>query len=616
MRFRILILALFVGLPSFMFGYANKSLVELNNDIIQSAKSALNEKNYDDVIKLWLIHNGIKSQLEKAQYGELITLTWYAASRLGICPQNLPKDELGAGLWSIVVHNYIISPRKTKGIQDRYGIGKLRSFTKGKQYRKIDLNDVISPEELGTIRMKSGHCDISDLIVSGVDLDTAGRKRNQYFNSNTAVVLKDLLSYAQKNIATPNIIGKSVINARLFLIGLYLVKNNSNKLPQIESFLAKTKRKLLGFTADDWASLPYEIQFALFPSALETIEHRDKRQQLILGIIDRLIALKKGESVEGFIAFLDAQSDPLLKRKIWNETRSNGLLALDRERTGFKGRSIIAWHKAVEYYDKGDLEGAFKYFSLALEFAGENPKEELIKRRIKNWISRILSEYRFDRRVIDFLYSYLKTTELREIEKELIWKAAIYQEPYFFKKVKNRKSRYRSMNRSMVYLNLLGTKRETQLIQLIHRTKNIRLPMKFFQAYIDRLTQESFDIHRKNISFLGSVVNVLESWSKQYPRKRDEIKKILTNCDAILKNFNRDKRVGKALLRDFDSRSPISLGAINIMTRNAIPWEFEKPDVKGINIFEPIDIKVEYKASSEEKVVYKLEIEGGYQSAL
>ena len=79
--------------------------------VFYNARMALREGKPGEVLKLWLLRNGIADQgrhLGKHDE-EFRSVVWAALGQLGICQDGYPKDdEGGAALWPISVHNWVL----------------------------------------------------------------------------------------------------------------------------------------------------------------------------------------------------------------------------------------------------------------------------------------------------------------------------------------------------------------------------------------------------------------------------------------------------------------------------------------------------------------------------
>src|SRR4030095_4453171 len=117
-------------------------------------------------IKLWLLRNAVESNTERvsAYDDDFGSVTWAALGELGLCQDGQPTDdaragqppdEAGAGLWPVALHNWVVANmRRHKSTYPN----PYDAFDVGRQQRRIAIGDVLSSDELASVRFARGPC--------------------------------------------------------------------------------------------------------------------------------------------------------------------------------------------------------------------------------------------------------------------------------------------------------------------------------------------------------------------------------------------------------------------------------------------------------------------------
>src|SRR5688500_1498842 len=79
--------------------------------VFYNARIALRDDRPADVLKLWLLRNGLVDQGNPpaVEDDELKSAVWVALGDLSLCQDGFPKDAAGAGLWPVALHNWVVN---------------------------------------------------------------------------------------------------------------------------------------------------------------------------------------------------------------------------------------------------------------------------------------------------------------------------------------------------------------------------------------------------------------------------------------------------------------------------------------------------------------------------
>ena len=78
--------------------------------VFYNARLALRDGKPENVLRLWLLHNSLRQRgLASPLDAEFRSAVWVALGELGLCPDGFPRDDQGARLWAVALHNEVIA---------------------------------------------------------------------------------------------------------------------------------------------------------------------------------------------------------------------------------------------------------------------------------------------------------------------------------------------------------------------------------------------------------------------------------------------------------------------------------------------------------------------------
>jgi hypothetical protein len=312
--------------------------------IYYNARMALREDHPLEAIKLWFLRNAVESNTERvsAYDDDFGSVTWAALGELGLCQDGQPTDEAGAGLWPVALHNWVVANmRRQKSTHPN----PYDAFEVGRQQRRVAIGDVLSSDELASVRLTRGPCfqRTKALIAAGESM-TADLSDRQV----TGRLLGFLLRRSLTTLAMDRVHGRAAIEARLFDLELQLTqlaareaqsdaRNLAHEGQVIglepgavasmredgpgytfasDSEAARILRESVTWPPSEWMALSPDRRLFLFHHARKFNGDSPELDAIALGIIDRLIDEKKGEEVEDWIGHRGGGAE--MQEAIWS----------------------------------------------------------------------------------------------------------------------------------------------------------------------------------------------------------------------------------------------------------------------------------------------------------
>ncbi len=393
--------------------------------VYYNARMALREGQPREALKLWMLRNAIESRSEvvSAHDEDFRSVTWAALGQLGLCLDGYARDEGGAGLWPLALHNSVV--RNMRRPEPAEAPNPFAAFEIGRQQRDVSLHDVLDFEELRSLEFRRTPCwQHLRLLVDHGESWFADRSDRRV----TARLLRHLLRQGLKTLR-PGVRGRAVLQARIFDVNLRLAGLNrraerrarrrarydarqrglskaeqAELLKQVPSEFdpdseeGRILRESLTWPAEEWMSMSRERRTYLFSHARKV----GAAPGLTVQIIDQLIERRAGAELESWIA--DVGDSEAARRVIWRGERGRRLLSLDRD-TGFRGRSAIALHRGIGALSAGRLPEALRTLARAIRWSEGAPSGEALRNLSRRWLSFVAAQFR----VSDELFAMLRT---------------------------------------------------------------------------------------------------------------------------------------------------------------------------------------------------------------
>jgi hypothetical protein len=610
--------------------------------VFDNARLAQREGRPLDVLKLWLLRNALVDKGEAPIHdAHFRSLVWAALGETGLCPDGFIEDDDGAGLWPIAVHNWLL---KNQRRQPQTQPEPWSSFRSGVQQRPVSLFDVLSFEELRSVRFARGRClipwvqQLQLLVNQGsvqwVDMDD---------RLSVGLALRDMLKTAQKTLRPEHIDAAAVLRTRLFDLDAALLRMQAQKARQETSVLdqalrgagvapggrfelratrdaafgkspeAALWREAFTWTPDAWLTLREDRRLSLFADAdrgLRDIVDDDVRHRLMLGIIDALIEAKDGPGLIQFLGFVppvdyDAadfavsvagrERSERLQRDIAlgnDGRRGERLLALDVN-TGFRERSAIALRRGVFSVGQGDLMEALRSFAFALAHADESRDPETMHRLTRRWLAFVLSQYSTTDEVIAIVERFVPAVDYPVVVDSLLWRAAFHADVDSFEGVcasaKRRKAgsvgRLCDRLRPLVLQDPVG-------LWAVAEADGDAAAIRFAERLVDEVSSEPLDVRHNQRRTLEICRQVLDgaaarssaSLQKKVDKLRGRLQALLDGIDVF------DDSVRGRI----DGAAPDNeayAGSVRLAPADPLPWPFSRPQPTPPNPFTPIVLR-------------------------
>ncbi|MEL6548160.1 MAG: hypothetical protein AAFQ82_26270, partial [Myxococcota bacterium] len=195
------------------------------DQVFFNARLALDEQRAEDVLRLWLLRNSLEAQGQSSPHdAEFESMVWVALGELGYCGDGFQLDT--AGLWSISVHNGLamnVSRRPPIDPPNAFD-----AFELDRQQRRVDLHDVLGPDELSVVRFERTHCWLPRLLNNRSRL-------TRFFGAPegrlaTARLMQVLLEHSKRILDPSRVENLELLDARLFDLDLLITQLSQREL--------------------------------------------------------------------------------------------------------------------------------------------------------------------------------------------------------------------------------------------------------------------------------------------------------------------------------------------------------------------------------------------------
>ena len=611
--------------------------------VFYNARLAMREGDALLATKLWLLRNALESQTGRiSQHDEDFgSVTWAALGALGVCPDGQRLDEAGAGLWPLSLHNWVVRNRNRRSYAKPPS--SFRSFEVSRQSRNISIGDVLSAEELRTVRVERGRC-----LRPRLALINAGEAVDAKLSDRVVAtrLLRYLLFEAYYTLDRDKVIGYSVIDARLFDIDLKLTDLASREArrtarerarkgrrvglsresvgalredsPKFE-FERATDAKLIlrqsrEWSTIEWMALSPERRRFLYDQARDYVADPEVFDQVALGILDALIDAGEGDDVQRWIARYGSGSEAL-REVIWSGERGQRLLSLDRE-SGFRERAVIALHRGVRHLEQGELPDALTSFAYAIQSSTSSRRGDEVQSLALRWMSYVASQFEITDELLVTLQELVPRREYTVLLEDLLWSAAFRSDRPSFERGLRRQPPRAALERRTEVLQPLARGNVGGFVRRVRAglTESPSEMLRFLAQLVQRLQLEDQDVRASHVETLRRLRALLEPMADPTARgsQRRRARELLEETLAVLEGVGAlDDAVSlRDRARALDPSGAVYAGSVRLAPSDPLPWPFVAGEVSPPPIFSPIDLVPEEWLDEDGNWVFGWRIRG------
>ncbi len=586
--------------------------------VFYNARLALREDQPTEVLKLWLLRNSLMEQGERGRYDEdFRSVVWAALGDMGLCQDGFPKDDRGAGLWPLALHNQVVHTA-TKGPPLEVP-PPFDAFEVGRQQRFVSLNDVLSEAELRSVTFFRTSC-----LLPRVTLLDMGQSPWVDLSDRLEAgrLMRRLLVRSLTTLVREKVQNVAAVEARIFDLDLALSALQARRARQ-EGFAAKQRarslgvsevgaqevreaaaawpassaqaaflRKALSWKASEWLTLSRARRLSLFAQARPYSQDPAALEQRVLSVIDALIDQGGGEELELWIGFLDASGAPARRSALTAGERGKRLLELDPS-TGFRERAAIALHRGVAFLEAGQLEDALRSFAYTMAHAEESRDPAATLALARRWLSYVLSRYRTNEEILAMLKALVPKQEYNAVAEELIWKAALRADKPSFELAVASLRRGSALDARVERLRSLAHGRAGEMITGLREpaAEEPYLTLRFVRQLVEKLEAEEADVRAAHIPTLKLLIGVLDSVSGRGGEHSSHARtagELIQRAQAILEGLGALEESVSAKARALSPRREAFAGAIRLAPADPLPWPFQAPEPEAPSAFTPL----------------------------
>lgn len=576
------------------------------------------------MLRLWLLHNVLSQQGNPGTHdAEFRSLLWAATGSLGFCPDGIGHDD--AGVWPIALHNWLVATQGKKPPERPNSFG---TFAVGKQLRRIGLSDVLSKEELQTVRFVRTDCLAPYFALTQVErtqwLDRADRL-------SVALLMRGLLQLSLKTLDVELVQHRSAVKARIFDLDLAIADMQAQRARReagVVATLGKTLglseparmdlrdevtkqwprtspqgvflRETLAWSPAAWLALSADRRHALFSQAHGVAEDVDAKDDLVVGIVDALLGTQapgRGVEVARFIGFLE--NTEANRARLFRDERGERLMALD-DTTGFRERPVLALHRGVDFLGGGDREQALRSFAWAIGHSSESSADDVVHALARRWLSFALAQYETTPKVLGTLKALVPRRDFNQITEELAWRAALRADRVSFERATQNVITGSDLDARLVTLRALAEGNAGQMVTMLRdqAEEEPHAVMLFVGAFLDNLEKETADVRRAQVPTLNLLLDVLRSVQSGETSARSRTSKaaaLLQRIEAVLDGLDALPNATALLSPE---REPYG-GSIRLAPVDTLPWPFAPSRADPPTAFLPLVLTaVEWRATT------------------
>jgi hypothetical protein len=586
--------------------------------VFYNARLALRDDQPTEALKLWLLRNSLVEQGQRGRDDEdFRSVVWAALGDLGLCQDGFPKDDRGAGLWPLALHNWVVHA-VAKGPPPEEQ-PPFNAYEVGRQQRFVSLNDVLSTAELRSVTFVRTSCllprimlleagqtpwvDLSDRLVAGQ-------------------LMKRLLVMSLRTLVREKVQNVAAVEARIFDLDLALADLQARRARQ-EGFAAKQRarslgvsevgarevrdaaaawpassaqaaflRRALAWRASEWLTLSQARRLSLFAQARPYSQDPEALERLVLAIIDELIERGSGDELEWWIGFLDASDAPARRSALTAGERGKRLLELDPS-TGFRERAAIALHRGVAFLEAGQLEDSLRSFAYAMANAEASRESAATMALARRWLSYVLSHYRTTEDILAMLKALVPRQEYNAVAEDLIWKAALRADAQSFDLAVASLRRGSALDARVERLRPLSHGKAGEMVAGLRdaASEEPYFTLRFMRQFLEKLEAEEAEVRAAHIPTLKLMIGVLDSIAArggEHSSHERTAGELIHRAQAILEGLGALEQSASANALALSPRHEAFAGAIRLAPADPLPWPFRAPEPEVPSAFTPL----------------------------
>jgi len=625
----VVLLALAAGEPA--PGPSTHTLLYYN------ARMALREGNPSEAVRLWFTRNTLRDRTGRvsAHDADFHSVTWTALGDLGVCQDGHPRDKDGAGLWPLALHNQIV---RNMGRRRRAPAAQpFSAFEVDRQHRLVSINEVLSYDELRTVRLFRGPClEPRFALARAGELPTADLSDRQV----VARLLRHLLDEARGSLAQPRVRGRAAIDARLFDLDLQLTalaarEARKQALDQAgqgrqlglsrasvtvmreeapgttldpDSEAARILREAVAWPVWEWMALSSERRLFLFDHVRANGADPAALDALALGILDRLIHQGLGTEVGPWIARVGNPDDPGARAQVWRGPRGQALMALGAE-SGFEEGAVIALARGVHHLERGELPDALRSLAFAVQGAGTSQVANTVEGLSLRWLSFVAGRFEITDDLLLTLQQLVPVRDYAVILEDLMWRAALRADQASFERgLANQRGRG-ALARRLAWLRPLAAGDLGRFSQDIADGLD-EAPsetLRFLDQLVQRLELEPGAVRAAHAGTLDRLDTLLRplAVALEGGRLARAATALLERSQALREGLGglTDDATARERARALDPSREVFVGSVRLAPADPLPWPFRRLDVPAPSVFTPLQLTpVEWRDDGGELV--------------
>ncbi len=611
--------------------------------VYYNARLALREGDADLAVRLWLLRNAIESQTGRVSIhdDDFGSITWAALGSLGVCPDGQPLDEAGAGLWPLALHNWVIRNRNRRSFAKPPT--PFRAFDVSRQARLVSIEDVLSAEELRTVRLLRGRC-----LRPRLAMLNAGEAVDAKLSDRAVAIrlLRYLLFEAYYTLDRERVRGLSVIDARLFDIDLQLAELAARTARQEARKRARrgrrsglsresvgamredaprfdfdkaTDAKLVlrqsrEWSTDEWMALSSERRRFLYDRAREYVADPVAFDAIALAVLDELIERGEGVDAERWIARY-GEGAVALRETIWAGERGQRLLSLGRE-TGFRERSVLALHRGVRFLEQGELAEALRAFAYTIQNAPASRRSDDVQSLALRWMTYVASQFEITDELLVTLQELVPRRDYTVLLEDLLWSAAFRADRASFERGLRRQPPRAAIGRRTEVLEPLARGDVARFVRRVREGLEVSPSetLRLLSQLVERLEVENRDVRAGQVEMLQRIRALVEPLAdpdnpgSQRRRAQTLIEDALALIDGV--GGLGDAASQRDRARRLDPSGTVYAGSVRLAPSDPLPWPFAAGDVSPPPIFTPLKLTPEEWADDDGERVFGWSIGG------
>ncbi len=585
--------------------------------VYYNARMALREARPTEALKLWLLRNAVGHATGQVSGhdADLRSVAWAALGELGLCPDGFARDDAGAGLWPLALHNWVIANRRRAPAG--LGTNPFDAFATGRQARFVGLGDVLDAEELKRVRFARTECGAGGRALGAAGLSSSASLREPAVASR---VLRHLLRQGLATTEGQPVRGRAAIEARLFDLNLRLTalaeraaararrqarrearRGGASEAELDEAFgegppaippdseAGKILRASLGWTPDAWMALSPQRRQFLFSYAARLDAPAPQRQALILGVIDRLIDARAGAEVESWIAHLGP--DEAVREAVWSGERGQRLLTLDDD-TGFRGRAAIALRRGVDALSAGRRAEAIRTMGQALRWADDAREPEAVRSLTLRWVSYVASRFRFTDALFEMLRAVAPRGDFALVLEDQLWTAAFNGDAASFDlALSHQRGRGALLRRAALLRPLAEGRGDAFLAGLAQaQAEEPTFAQRFLRTFLDRLRAQDAAVRARNLPVLRRLLEAERARlaAAEGQRVATRLEDTVDQLEAIIAGLTGQP---DATTGAVDPSREVFVGSLRVAPSDDLPWPFRVAEVTAPPVFTALNLR-------------------------